>query len=164
MRTYTHSDRSFIEQVIRDCKICFVSMTDVDGTPYTIPMNFGFSGNSFYLHSAQEGRSISILNKNPKVCITLCSGHDLIFQHPDVACSYSMRSKSVMAWGNVSFIDDFESKVTPIRPLNTGAQPSKTSRYGKSILKRFLAKNLVFHTKNNCTHPTFNLHTVIYTT
>ena len=134
MRTYTHSDRSFIEQVIRDCTICFVSMTDVDGTPYTIPMNFGFSGNSFYLHSAQEGRSISILNKNPKVCITLCSGHDLIFQHPDVACSYSMRSKSVMAWGNVSFIDDFESKVSALNII-MAHYTDKAFKYGRPAVE-----------------------------
>ena len=63
-----------------------------------------------YLHSAQEGRSISILERNPRVCITFSTDHDLVFQHPEVACSYRMRSKSVICWGEVRFEEDFDKK------------------------------------------------------
>jgi len=111
MKTLTHTDKEFIEEVIRKCDICSVGMVDEDGVPYVLPMNFGYKDGVVYLHSAQEGRSISILEKNPKVCISFCSDTDLVFQHPKVACSYRMRSKSVIGWGNVVFEDDYNKKV-----------------------------------------------------
>lgn len=110
MKTLTHNDPEFIESVIRRCDICFVGLADTDGTPYVIPMNFGYQDGIVYLHSAQEGRSISILERNPNVCVTFSTDHELIFQHPEVACSYRMRSKSVIGWGKVEFEEDFDQK------------------------------------------------------
>lgn len=110
MKTLIHTEKEQIEAIIRSCKVCFVGMADTDGTPYVIPMNFGYRDGVIYLHSAQEGRSISILERNPKVCITFSTDHDLVYQHPEVACSYSTRSKSVIASGEVRFEEDFERK------------------------------------------------------
>lgn len=110
MKTLIHTEKEQIEAIIRSCKVCFVGMADTDGTPYMIPMNFGYRDGVIYLHSAQEGRSISILERNPKVCITFSTDHDLVYQHPEVACSYSTRSKSVIASGEVRFEEDFERK------------------------------------------------------
>lgn len=110
MKTILHLDKEFIESVIRHSDVCYVGMADTDGTPYVLPMNFGYREGRVYLHSAREGRSISILERNPKVCITFSTDHALVFQHPEVACSYRMRSKSVMAWGRVVFEDDLDKK------------------------------------------------------
>lgn len=110
MKTLIHTEKEQIEAIIRSCKVCFVGMADPHGTPYVIPMNFGYRDGVIYLHSAQEGRSISILECNPKVCITFSTDHDLVFQHPEVACSYSTRSKSVIASGEVRFEEDFDRK------------------------------------------------------
>lgn len=110
MKTVIHTDQAFIESVIHQSDVCYVGMADTDGTPYVLPMNFGYHDGRVYLHSAQQGRSISILEKNPKVCITFSTDHALVYQHPDVACSYRMRSKSVIAWGRVVFEDDLDKK------------------------------------------------------
>ena len=99
MKTLVHTDKELIEATIKKCDICYVGLADTDGTPYVLPMNFGYRDGVIYLHSAQEGRSISILERNPRVCITFSTDHDLVFQHPEVACSYRMRSKSVICWG-----------------------------------------------------------------
>jgi nitroimidazol reductase NimA-like FMN-containing flavoprotein (pyridoxamine 5'-phosphate oxidase superfamily) len=66
---------------------------------------------SLYLHSAQEGRSISILNRNPRVCISFCPTTELAYQNVEVACSYRMRASSVICWGNVVFEEDYDKKV-----------------------------------------------------
>lgn len=111
MKTLVHTDKEYIESVIHACDVCFVGLADTDGTPYVFPMNFGYQEGVIYLHSAQEGRSISILERNPKICVTFSIDHALIFQHPEVACSYRMRSKSVIAWGRVEYEEDYEQKV-----------------------------------------------------
>ena len=64
MKTLVHTEKEHIEEIIRSCDVCFVGLADTDGTPYVIPMNFGYRNGVIYLHSAQEGRSISILERN----------------------------------------------------------------------------------------------------
>ncbi len=110
MKTIYITEKETIEQTIAHCDICYVGMVDGD-IPYVIPMNFGYKNGVIYLHSAPEGRSIRILEKNNRVCITFSTGHRLAFQHPQVACSYRMKARSVIAQGNVRFIEDFDKKV-----------------------------------------------------
>lgn len=64
MKTLVHTDKELIEATIKKCDICYVGLADTDGTPYVLPMNFGYRDGVIYLHSAQEGRSISILERN----------------------------------------------------------------------------------------------------
>ncbi len=110
MKTIFIEDRVEIEKVIASSDICYVGMVD-GNDPYVIPMNFGYKDNTIYLHSAPEGRSIRLLEKNNRVCITFSNGHKLAFQHPQVACSYRMKARSVIAYGNVTFIEDLGKKV-----------------------------------------------------
>lgn len=110
MKTLIHTDLATIEAVIARCDVCYAGLADTDGTPYVLPMNFGYRDGVVYLHSAQEGRSISILERNSKICLTFSTDHELVFQHPEVACSYRMRSKSVIAWGHVEYEEDFDNK------------------------------------------------------
>ena len=57
MKTLVHTDKELIEATIKKCDICYVGLADTDGTPYVLPMNFGYRDGVIYLHSAQEGRS-----------------------------------------------------------------------------------------------------------
>lgn len=111
MITITVEERSLMEEVIRKNKVCYVGMTDVDGLPYVIPMNFGYQDDIVYLHSAQEGTSISSLRQNPDVCITFCTDPVLTQQNKEVACSYRIKGSSVICRGKVVFEEDFNEKV-----------------------------------------------------
>ncbi|MDD2435963.1 MAG: pyridoxamine 5'-phosphate oxidase family protein [Massilibacteroides sp.] len=134
MKTVVHKDKAFIEETIRRCDICYLGMADTDGTPYVLPMNFGYKDGTVYLHSAQEGRSISILDHNPKVCLAFSIDHDLVFQHPEVACSYRMRSKSVIAWGKVVYEEDFDRKVEAL-DLLMAHYSDKTFKYSDPAIR-----------------------------
>ena len=111
MKTIVCTENERMEEILRACRICFVGMADTDGVPYVLPMNFGYQDGVIYLHSAQEGRSIETLGRNPRVCIAFCPSAELVAQHDEVACSYRMRSESVLCWGKVEFVEDFEKKV-----------------------------------------------------
>jgi Cu2+-exporting ATPase len=90
MKTFSVEEKENIEKIINSSKLCYVGMVDDKGSPYVLPMTFGYNEGVVYLHSAQEGKAIRILCKNPKVCIAFCTDPELIWQHPDVACSYRM--------------------------------------------------------------------------
>lgn len=104
-----------MEDVIAQCDICFVGLVDKDGSPYVLPMNFGYNDGTIILHSASEGKHIRLIESDNRVCITFCSGGKLLYQHPDVACSYSMQSKSVMCRGKIQFIEDMVEKEAALK-------------------------------------------------
>lgn len=110
MKTVILQDKERIEEIINRSEICFVGMVDANNSPYVIPMNFGYRDGVIYLHSGPTGNSLDILSLNRNVCITFSVDHELVFQHPKVACSYRMKAKSVLCRGKVSFIEDISGK------------------------------------------------------
>ena len=133
MRTSYITDKNEIENIINQCDICFVGIVEADGTPYVIPMNFGYTNGEIILHSAAEGKHLSLLALNNRVCVTFCSERKLVYQHPDVACSYSMLSKSVLCKGSVSFIDDLTQKEETMNILMKN-YTDRTFKYSKPAL------------------------------
>ncbi len=117
MRTSIITDKTEMKAIINQCDICFVGIIEVDGTPYVIPMNFGYSEGDIILHSGPEGKHLRLLKQNNRVCVTFCTDTKLVYQHPDVACSYSMLSKSVVCKGSVSFIEDLDEKVKTLNSM-----------------------------------------------
>jgi len=110
MRTSFITDKKEIEEIIQHCDVCFIGIIERDGSPYVIPMNFGYADGKIILHSGPEGKHVSLITLNNRICVTFCSERKLVNQHPDVACSYSMFSKSVVCKGRVSFIEDLSEK------------------------------------------------------
>lgn len=117
MRTIVIEDRDKINEIITSCRTCFLGMASKTGEPYVLPMNFGLEDDEIILHSAPAGRMIDLLRENPKVCITFCLGEDLAWQNEKVACSYRMKSKSVIAEGKVKFIEEMDKKEECLRIL-----------------------------------------------
>ncbi len=109
MRTLFIENRNEIYAIIKECKTCFLAMSD-NNVPYILPMNFALDGDSVILHSAQSGRMWETLKKNPKVCLNWTLGEDLAWQDVQVGCSYRVKSKSVIVEGVVEFVKDFDEK------------------------------------------------------
>lgn len=109
-RTEIISNPDAVKDIILSSHVCHVGMITEQGVPYVIPMNFGYDDGIVYLHSANEGKHISALMNSPAVCITFITQGKLRYQHPDMACSYSMKAKSVLVNGDVEFIDSPDKK------------------------------------------------------
>lgn len=105
------------ERIIKKCELCNVAMIDLDGNPYVIPMNFGYKDASIYLHSSQKGKKIDILKKNNTVCVSFSTDHLLRWQSEKVACSYSMKYRSVLAYGKVEFVTEMEDKIDALNVI-----------------------------------------------
>lgn len=111
MNTIDIEERHVIKEIISKNKTCFVGVTDTQGRPYVLPMNFGYKDDAIYLHSALGGSCVEALRQNPQVCITFCTDAQLAYQNEEVACSYRMKAASVICRGIVAFEDDFDEKV-----------------------------------------------------
>lgn len=111
MKTLWITDIKQLEEIICNCTIGFVGMTDPTNNPYVVPMNFGYEDSVIYLHSGpEEGDKLNCLKHNNKICISFCTVNKLAYVNEEVACSYTMKSKSVLAFCEVSFIEDTEEK------------------------------------------------------
>ncbi len=52
MKTVIIEDKQRIESIILQADACFVGITDLEGNPYVVPMNFGYENGIIYLHSS----------------------------------------------------------------------------------------------------------------
>jgi len=107
MRTSFITDKEEIEKIINERMTCFVGIVEADGSPYVIPMNFAYVDGDIILHSGPHGKHLNLLKKDNRVCVTFCTeDNKLMYQHPDVACSYSVASQSVLCKGKIEFIEE----------------------------------------------------------
>ena len=100
-----------INAIIGKCQVCHVAMIDNEGKPYVLPFNFGFENGVIYFHSSRNGKKIDILQNHPSICVAFSCDYLLRSQNKEVACSYSMKYRSVLAYGKVEFIEDHDQKM-----------------------------------------------------
>ena len=114
MRVRAITEKREIEEIIRKCQWCHLAMVDPDGKPYVIPMNFGFDGDVIYLHGAGRGKKAVILDEHPDVCINFSTDHLLRYQNEAVACSWSMRYRSVLCYGIAEAVTGADEKTAAL--------------------------------------------------
>jgi len=100
-------DRAMIDSIIEGANVCRLGMCN-DGIPYIVPMCFGYEGNTIFLHCAKEGRKIEFLKNNSTVCFEFET--DCEVKIGDKPCSFSMKYRSVMGYGQASFVEGLEAK------------------------------------------------------
>lgn len=102
------TNREEMRGIIKKALFCNVAMCR-DNIPYLVPMNFGFDGQHFYLHSAPEGLKVDILKENPKVCIEITQ--DLKINQSEDVCKTSMIYSSVIIFGRIEFLSDRRERI-----------------------------------------------------
>jgi nitroimidazol reductase NimA-like FMN-containing flavoprotein (pyridoxamine 5'-phosphate oxidase superfamily) len=97
--------------VISRCKVCRLAMAE-NNRPYVVPLNFGYEYKNgelcLYFHSAQEGKKLDMLKKNPEVCFEMDGGHQLT-KGPE-PCTYGFSYESIIGFGTVEFVEGEEEK------------------------------------------------------
>ena len=111
MRTREIAEKRELIDIIERCQWCHVAMVDPEGKPYVIPMNFGFRQDVIYLHGAKKGKKAEILKQCPDVCINFSTDHLLRYQDEAVACSWSMKYRSVLCYGKAELVNEADEKI-----------------------------------------------------
>lgn len=134
MKPRTNLPQAEIDEIINSCDACMVGMVDLEGNPYVLPFNFGYSGGKLYIHSGPTGKKIDIWEKNPKVCISFSSDYQINIRNEEVACSYSMKYKSVLVHGKVVSISDLDEKARILNIVLQKYSGRNDFSYGKPAL------------------------------
>ena len=111
MKSRSVSSQAEIDQIINGSIVCHVAMIDRDGLPYVLPFNFAYKDGRLYIHSAPEGKKIEAWKHNPKVCVAFSTDYEMRIQNEKMACSYSMKYRSILVHGEIVDIPDFDDKI-----------------------------------------------------
>ena len=104
------TDYNKMIEILKLCDCCRIGLVDDKGA-YIVPMNFGYENGTFYLHSGPEGKKTELIRNDNRISLSLHGNTKLVFQHPEVACSYSMSAESIICEGKVKFITDYDEKI-----------------------------------------------------
>lgn len=105
-----------LEAIIKRCRVCHIGMVDFD-RPYVLAFNFGYEDQTIWIHCAHEGRKLDVLKRNPNVCVEFDTDHRLFARNDEVACSWRLAYRSVIAEGQAVFVDDYDEKVKGLNIL-----------------------------------------------
>lgn len=108
-------DQQQIEKILSKAKFLRIALSD-SGTPYIIPMTFGYKDNKIYLHCSHEGKKIDILRRNSKVAFEVDAEAEVVTAE-DV-CKYNVRYRSVVGNGQARFVEDYKEKVEGLTVLS----------------------------------------------
>jgi nitroimidazol reductase NimA-like FMN-containing flavoprotein (pyridoxamine 5'-phosphate oxidase superfamily) len=95
-------DPGEIEAILRAAPVCRIAMANGDA-PYVVPVNFAVSAGFLYFHCAATGKKIDMMRRNRKVCFEVDIPADLV--RGGSACSWGMRYRSVIGFGQAAFIE-----------------------------------------------------------
>lgn len=101
-------DKSIIEEILNHSEICRIALLDGDRS-YIVPMNYGFSDNCLYFHSASSGRKMDLIQKGGKVCFEMEQGSEII--RSEMACDWTARYRSVIGYGTIEILTGREDKI-----------------------------------------------------
>ncbi len=114
------TDPNEIDEILNNSVYLHLGLVD-DGMPYIVPMNYGVVKDPedghyiLYLHSANEGRKLDIIRKNPTCCFTM--ERNVAAFEGRLACQYGMVYECIMGTGEVKIIDDPKEKIDSLVAL-----------------------------------------------
>lgn len=127
------TDPLTIEQLLQKASVCHLGLSD-NGQPYVVPMNYAYSGNSFYLHCAMEGRKIDILSQNNRVCVEVVI--DYALESADSPCKWTTRFTSVIGFGRAFILEDPIEKEAALNKLMEAYTGTPEHVFSPQALKR----------------------------
>lgn len=123
-REYQITNEAEIRQILDTANVLHLGLA-VEGEPYVVPMNYGFTLEegklTLYVHSAVKGKKLDMIQANPKVYFSIDT--DRIPFEGKVPCQYGLSYRAVSGWGKAAIVEDVEEKkqaMTTLMKTQTG--------------------------------------------
>lgn len=129
-----------ISAIIAKASICYLAMS-VENKPYVVPLCFGYKDNILYFHSANEGKKLNMIQKNPNVSFTLVSDPNVI--EAEKACNWSMSYKSIIGHGKAVQVEEMEEKIEALNIIMNQYATRSWEYPEKMLAKTCVVKVLV---------------------
>lgn len=124
-----------IDAILQDAMVCRIAMA-AGGRPYIVPVNFAVSDHQLYFHCANSGKKIDMLRDNSSICFEVDVPGDLVMGR--LACSWGMKYKSVIGFGQAYFIEEAGGKKKALDMLMKKYAGQESFDYGDDALDKVL--------------------------
>ncbi len=105
-------DPAELEAILRSGRVCHLGMI-AEGRPYVIPLSYGYAEGAVWIHGAREGLKWDCLRANPEVCLQVETDVETLADGDP--CEYSVRYRSVVAFGTAEMLEDPEERLKGLR-------------------------------------------------
>jgi uncharacterized protein len=122
--------------ILDQADVIHLALADND-TPYLVTMNFGIRREgplALYVHCAHEGRKIDMLRRNNRVCFSVDVGREVFQAEKGTSCGYSMRYRSVVGSGRMTFVTDPSEKLAGLTAVMDHYFPGTQHRFGEKMV------------------------------
>ena len=126
-----------------------LSVVDIEGYPFAIPLSLVRKDDTFYFHSAKQGKKVEIFEQNKRVCITFVgevkvpnlytdTELDTILQDENQASMlarkvYTTEFEAAMAFGTISKVKDETEIVQALRLICEKYTPHKMQYFDMAV-------------------------------
>ena len=122
-------DREFALMVVDKCEYAVLSMVDVEGNPYCVPISIVRKEENIYFHCAEDGKKIEAMQKYPNVCIA-CVGDTC--REKD---KFTTKYESAIVCGTAEAVCSDKEKITALRLLCERHTPTNMENFDTAIAK-----------------------------
>jgi hypothetical protein len=106
------TSKTEIEGILERGRVCHLGLCD-NGSPYVVPVNYGYSDGCLYIHSAVSGRKIEILRGNNLISFNIYVDESI--RESAAACNWTMKYCSVMGAGKAHILEGRDEKIEALR-------------------------------------------------
>ena len=127
-------DAAWALEVMDKAPYITVSMTDVNGMPYSVPLSLARTDEqTFYFHCAPEGKKLDILQSNPHVCLSAVSKCKPTVGPKDG--SFTLEFNSAIAFGVAELVESDEEKILGLRAISERFLPHHMDAFDAAIAR-----------------------------
>ena len=122
LRNKARYDRESVHAILDSGLVAHVAFAQ-DGVPVIVPMIYGRSGETLYLHGARKARVIRLLERTDRACLNVTLLDGIVLARS--AFNSSMHYRSVTVFGVPELVEDSDAKLGALRVITEHSMPGR---------------------------------------
>lgn len=141
-------NKKIIDDILQSAEYATFALCS-DNTPYSIPVNFVYNGESIYFHGAKKGKKKEFIQKNSLSSLSIAQPYSMIqsyFSSSDgMACPATQFFRSVCSDGEIIIVNDYNEKIKALTLIMEKLQPEgKYIPMNDEVYKKMIDATEVF--------------------
>ncbi|HSN52285.1 MAG TPA: pyridoxamine 5'-phosphate oxidase family protein [Woeseiaceae bacterium] len=122
LRNKARYDKDTVHAILDAGLVAHVAFVQEDA-PLVVPMIYGRTGDTLYLHGARKARVIRLLERTDRACLNVTLLDGLVLARS--AFNSSMHYRSATVFGTPELVDDYDAKLAALRVITEHSMPGR---------------------------------------
>ena len=129
------TSQKILDEILNKSRVVRLAFS-IDSIPHIVPVNFGYSENKLYIHSATEGSKIDMISKTNLVCFEMELYDEII--KAKKSCGWTTKYRSIIGWGKIEIVRDKPGKIQGLDIIMTKYGRTEPNDYSDAMLDKTL--------------------------